>query len=132
MKQKKPCLFVRKRTTLTDRPPRPAKSMPTFARRGCCAVSVTDPCGYQSRFLRPQPQLLLPSSSIILMRLTGHLSGNLVAQGIKSGTSVSAARNSGHWTTETVHYLILHSCYLLDIRLPFVLIISTVGLTVQQ
>jgi hypothetical protein len=37
--------------------------MPTFADRGCHAVSVTDPYGRILRFFGPEPLLFLPSSS---------------------------------------------------------------------
>jgi hypothetical protein len=66
-----PWISVRKRTVLTDRPPRPAKLVPTFADRGYCVVSVADPPGRLSRCPRPELLLFLPSSSsVILTRLS--------------------------------------------------------------
>jgi hypothetical protein len=41
-----------------------AKSVPTFADRGCCVVSTTDPCGHIFGFLdrndRKEPTVIFP------------------------------------------------------------------------
>jgi hypothetical protein len=46
--------------------------VPTFADRGCSAVSATDPHAVNFNFLDPEPLLFhLNSSAVILMRLSG-------------------------------------------------------------
>jgi hypothetical protein len=97
-----PWLLVRKRPIPADRPPRPAKLVPTLADSECCVVGATVP-----RFSRPKPLLFLPrSSSIIPMRLNGSPSkpaiskDNLVVPEIGPGTSGFVVWNSGHYTSE--------------------------------
>jgi hypothetical protein len=76
-------------------------------------VSTTDPYDSILGFVRLEPLLFLPSSSsIVLTRLSGprskthYFSENLVAPGIEPGTSGSIARNSDHYITEVVLYIL--------------------------
>jgi hypothetical protein len=45
MTKKNPVALVRERTMPTERPPLFGEVVPTFANRGCCVVSATDPPG---------------------------------------------------------------------------------------
>jgi hypothetical protein len=49
---KQPWLLVRKRTILTEQPPRPVKLVPTLVGRWCCEVNASDPCGRQKLYLK--------------------------------------------------------------------------------
>jgi hypothetical protein len=64
-------VLVRKRTILTERPPHLDEvSANIFAERGCYVVSATDPHGH-ILFSRPEPLLVLASSSsVVLTRLS--------------------------------------------------------------
>jgi hypothetical protein len=44
-KKKNAVALVRERTMPTERPPLVGEVVPTFADRGCCMVSATDPPG---------------------------------------------------------------------------------------
>jgi hypothetical protein len=48
---KKSLALVRERTMPTERPPLLGEVVPTFADRGCCVVSATDPPGHIPSFL---------------------------------------------------------------------------------
>jgi hypothetical protein len=45
VRKKHSVALVRERTMPTERPPLVAEVVPTFADRGCCVVSATDPPG---------------------------------------------------------------------------------------
>jgi hypothetical protein len=85
-----------------------ANLVPTFANRGYCVVSTTDPygriLGFQDRspyyFFQVVPQLY--SRGCVDPVLDPLLSENLVVPGIEPGTSGFVARNSGHQTAEAV------------------------------
>jgi hypothetical protein len=93
-----------------------AKFVPTFADRGCQVVSVADPYGRNLRFFdrsryfffQVDPQLYSrgwadPVADPPLLRKSG-------SAGKRTRTSGSVARNSDHYTTEAVYYL-LHDKY---------------------
>jgi hypothetical protein len=72
-------------------------------------VSATDPPAVNLGFLDPEPLLVNSSGSSVNTQgvewtpfQTHYLSENLVAPGIEPVTSGSVARNSDHYTTETV------------------------------
>jgi hypothetical protein len=76
------------------------KLVPTFADRGFHVINVTDPLRPYSRFSRPGPLLLLPSSpSVVLTTLSGPRSRLLrksSSVGNRTRTSGSVATNSDH------------------------------------
>jgi hypothetical protein len=79
------------------------KLLPTLAGRVCCLVSTTDPYSSILRFSRPNPPLVLPStSSVVLTSLNGPRSRptisqkNLVVKEIEPETSGSVVKNSDH------------------------------------
>jgi hypothetical protein len=93
-----------------------SKLVPTFADRGCHVVSVTDPYGRIRFFLdrssyfffQVAPQLYSrdwvdPVPDPLLLRESG-------SAGNRTRTSGSVARNSDHYTTEAVYFL-LHNIY---------------------
>jgi hypothetical protein len=57
-----PWLSVRKRTILTERPPRPAKLVSASAGRGWFVANAKDSYGRWSRFSRPEPLLFFHAS----------------------------------------------------------------------
>jgi hypothetical protein len=84
------------------------KLVPTFADRGCHVVSVTDPYGRvldfldRNRYFSSNWLLNCTQEAEWIPFQTHYFSENLVASGIDSWTSGSAARNSDHWTKEAV------------------------------
>jgi hypothetical protein len=87
----------------TERPPLLGEVVPTFADRGCCVVSATDPPGHILGFLdRSRYYFFL----VVILTSTHEaewtpfqtqcLSENLEAPGIEPKTSGSVARNSDH------------------------------------
>jgi hypothetical protein len=96
-----------------------AKLVPTFADRGCQVVSTTDPYGLILAFLnrccyfffQEAPQLYSrgyvdPVPDPLVLRKSSN-AGN------RTWTYGSAARNSDHYTTEAVYFL-LHNIYKLN------------------
>jgi hypothetical protein len=88
------------------------KLLPTFADRGCCMVSTTHPYGRilgfpgwsPYYFSQVTPQLYSrgsvdPVPDPLLLRKSG-------SAGNRTWTSGSVARNSDHYTTEAVYFLV--------------------------
>jgi hypothetical protein len=96
----------------TKRPPLLGEVIPTFADRGCCVVSATDPPGRILGLLDRSRyyffQVVSQLYSRVLTRLSGPRSRTTASQkiwkrpGIEPRTSGSVARNSDHYTTEAV------------------------------
>jgi hypothetical protein len=104
--------WVHERTIPTERLLLLAKLVPTFADRGCHVVNVTNPYGRILGFLdwsryvffQVAPQLYSrgwvdPVSDPLLLRKCG-------SAGNRTRNSGSVARNSDHWTTEAVYFLL--------------------------
>jgi hypothetical protein len=64
-------VLVSKRNIPMERFLRSTNLLLTFAGRGCCTDSATDPHGRYSRFSRPEPILLLSSSWSVILRREG-------------------------------------------------------------
>jgi hypothetical protein len=97
---------VRKRTIPTERSPLDREVSANILRIESATYQRDESLRPYSRFSRPDPLLLLPSSSsVALTRLSGPRSRPttfFVVPGNKPGTSGSVARNSEHSTTEAV------------------------------
>jgi hypothetical protein len=108
---------VNKQTT--EQPPQLAKLVPTFAGRRWSAqwIPTTVSLGFINQSCDCFFQVALsylPEAEWILSR-THYFTENIVALGIKSGTTGSVVRDSDHQTTEAVMVPVNHFIYISDL-----------------